>query len=244
MSGNNKKKRLITGLLMLAAFTVILVLMFMPLFPGGKGGTKQNGLNYMDNLYNSISKGSAYYIPQVVKEAEAFKGKNVKLDLNMAVKLSVKPEKLAANAVLLLNAAGAQAKAEGGKVVVSGGLGKIIQSALKDADSMFHNKGEEVSQRYGGANAREMLFSWWAVMSAMEKNLQKQKLFAEALFVDKVQKKAVECAYNYFKIEPLNIGDRWGIVLFSLIFYVVYTMWYGYAVMYLFEGTGFQLEAH
>ncbi len=244
MSSGNKKKRLITGLLMMVAFTVILVLMFLPLFPGGKGGTKQNGLNYMDNLYNSISKGSAYYIPQVIKGSESFVGKAVNLELTMSSTLSLPPGKLAANAAVLLQGAGAQAKAEGGKLTVSGGLGKMVQSALKDADAMFHNKGDEVAKRYGGANAKEMLYSWWATLGAMEKNLKKQELFAEALFVDRVKKKAVECAYNYFKIEPLNIGDRYGIVLFSLIFYVFYTMWYGYAVMYLFEGTGFQLEAH
>ncbi|MFH2128650.1 MAG: hypothetical protein ABIK12_19210 [Pseudomonadota bacterium] len=227
---------------MLVAFTVILVLMFMPLFPGGKGGKNQNGLNYMDSLYNSISKGSAYYIPQVAKEAEAFVGKAVNLELTMSGKLSLPAEKLAANAVLLLQGAGVQAKAEGGKVVVSGGLGKMVQSALKDADAMFHNKGEEVAKRYGGTNAKEMLYTWWATLNAMEKNLKKQALFAEALFVDRVQKKAVECAYNYYKIEPQNIGDRYGIVIFSLVFYVFYTMWYGFAVMYLFEGTGFRLE--
>lgn len=242
MANGNNKKKLITGLLMMVAFTVVLVLMFLPLFPGGKGGNKQNGLNFMDNLYNSISKGSAYYIPQVAKESEAFAGKTVTLELTMSDKLKLPAAKLTANAVLLFKAAGAEAKAEGGKVVVKGGLGKIIQSALKDAEAMFHNKGQEVAQRYGGANAKEMLYTWWAALSAMDKNLKKQKLFAEALFVDKVQKKAVECAYNYYRIEPQKIGDRWGIVLFSLIFYVVYTLWYGYAVMYMFEGSGFRLE--
>ena len=32
-----------------------------------------------------------------------------------------------------------------------------------------------------------------------------------------------------------------GYVLFSLVFYVIYTIWYGYAVMFLFEGLGFRL---
>jgi hypothetical protein len=242
MANRNNKKKLITGLFMMVAFAVVLVLMFLPLFPGGKGGKKQNGLNYMDNLYNSISKGSAYYLPQVVKESVVFAGKTVALELTMSEKLKLPAAKLAANAALLFKTAGVQAKAEGGKVVVKGGLGKIIQSALKDADAMFHNKGQEVGERYGGANAKEMLYTWWATLSAMDKNLKKQKLFAEALFVDKVQKKAVECAYNYYKIEPQNIGDRWGIVVFSLIFYVIYTLWYGYAVMYMFEGGGFRLE--
>ena len=207
MSSGNNKKKLVTGLLMMAAFAVILVLMFVPLFPGGKGGANQNGLNYMDNLYNSISKQSAYYISQVAKQAEAFAGKPVNLEMTISGKLSVPSEKLAANAVLLLEKTGAQAKVEAGKVVASGDLGKMIQSALKDADAMFHNKGGDVSSRYGGKDAKEMLYSWWATLSAVEKNLKKQKLFAEALFVDTVKKKAVECAYNYFKIEPQDIGD-------------------------------------
>ena len=52
----------------------------------------------------------------------------------------------------------------------------------------------------------------------------------------------MECSYNFYKIQPQNIGDRWGIVLFSLIFYVIYTVWYGFSVMYMFEGAGFRLE--
>ena len=57
-----------------------------------------------------------------------------------------------------------------------------------------------------------------------------------------VVKKAVEPSYNYYKIEPRKIGDLWGIVLFSLVFYVVYTMWYGFAIMFMFEGWGMRLE--
>ncbi len=33
-----------------------------------------------------------------------------------------------------------------------------------------------------------------------------------------------------------------GIVIFSLIFYVVYTLWYGFAIMFMFEGWGMRLE--
>jgi hypothetical protein len=56
-----------------------------------------------------------------------------------------------------------------------------------------------------------------------------------------VVKKAVEPSYNYYRIEPQNIGDRWVVVIFSLIFYVVYTLWYGFSIMYIFEGWGMKL---
>ncbi|NIR12585.1 MAG: hypothetical protein GWN86_00960, partial [Desulfobacterales bacterium] len=46
----------------------------------------------------------------------------------------------------------------------------------------------------------------------MEKDLKRQKKFKEAKIVALVVKKAVESSYNYYKIEPQKIGDRWGIV--------------------------------
>ena len=45
-------------------------------------------------------------------------------------------------------------------------------------------------------------------------------------------------------IEAQEIKTRWGTVLFSLVFYVLYTIWYGYGIMYIFEGLGFELAAH
>jgi hypothetical protein len=53
-----------------------------------------------------------------------------------------------------------------------------------------------------------------------------------------VQSKAVETSYNYYGITAENIGDKIGIVLISLVFYVVYTLWYGFGILYLFEGFG------
>ena len=76
----------------------------------------------------------------------------------------------------------------------------------------------------------------------MDKGLKKQKKFKEAKAVALVVKKAVEPSYNYYRIEPQRISDRWGVVLFALIFYVLYTLWYGFAIMFMFEGWGMALE--
>ena len=76
----------------------------------------------------------------------------------------------------------------------------------------------------------------------MEKGLKKQNKIKEAKVVDLVVKKALESSYNYYKIAPQKIGDRFGIVMFSLIFYVVYTIWYGFSIMFMFEGWGLRLE--
>ena len=52
------KREFYSGWGLLASFAAVLALIFMPIFNG------HNGLDYMDDLYNSISKGSAYYIPK------------------------------------------------------------------------------------------------------------------------------------------------------------------------------------
>ena len=56
-----------TGLILMALFAAVFISIFMPLF-GGK-----NGLEYLDNLYNSISKGSAYYIDAVRKDVQTIR---------------------------------------------------------------------------------------------------------------------------------------------------------------------------
>ena len=47
------KKKFYGGAAMMVAFIAILITLFMPIFNG------QNALNYLDALFNSISKGSA-----------------------------------------------------------------------------------------------------------------------------------------------------------------------------------------
>ena len=223
------KKEFFGGLVMFVAFLVVLVIMFSPIFKG------HNGLEYLDNLYNSISKGSAYYIPDVLKETARFKGRSIEVTMDIG------DDKQAQNTGLLFQKGGAFVTVAGTSLQVSGDLGGILANALTDADEMYHNRGETVSQKYG-YNERQVLFNWWNALKAMDKGLTKQEKFKEAKAVDLVVKKGVEPSYNYYTIEPQRITDRMGIVIFSLIFYVVYTLWYGFAIMYMFEGWGMRLE--
>jgi len=92
-----------------------------------------------------------------------------------------------------------------------------------------------------GYEEKRVLYNWWKACAEMDRDLSKQKKFKEAKAVVLMQKKAIECSYNYYKIEPQNIGDRWGTVTFSLLFYVIYTLWYGFAILFMFEGWGLRL---
>ena len=226
----NPKKVLLGGLVMLVIFAAVMVGVFMPLFKG------HNGLDYLDNLYNSISKGSANYLPELSQAAQRFSGRPVKAQLKLS------SETQATRAALLFTGAGAQVQRKGSSLMVSGDLGRVLVASLNDAEAMFRNDDAALVKRYPGQNERAMLYAWWLSFQALQKDLNRQKAFAQAKFVQTVQAKAVEMAYNYYGIEPESIGERWVVVALSLLFYVVYTLWYGYGVMYLFEGSGFRME--
>lgn len=223
------KKKFSLGAGMLVAFTVVLVLIFMPLLEGGK-----NGLDYLDSLYNSISKGSAYYIPAVKEESAAFKGNTIE------VTLTLEDDKQAAQAAQLFEKSGATATVAGAQLTVSGDLGQVLASCLDDADAMYNNDGKKVQARYG-FEGRRALYTWWMAFKSMDKALKKQGKFKEAKIVATVTKKAVESSYNFYTIEPVKITGKLGMVIFSLTFYVLYTLLYGFAIMFLFEGWGMKL---
>jgi len=225
------RKRFSAGLAMMIGFVVVLVLIFLPIYSG------QNGLNYLDSLYNSISKGSAYYIPAVGEEIRAAEAGPVSVTLTMA------DETQARQAAMLFDHAGRDVRTvvNASQLKVEGDLGKILQSCLADADLMYHNQGDKLREIYP-YDERRVLYNWHQSLIAMEKDLKQQKKFQQAKLVSLIDQKAVECAYNYYTIEPKKISDAFGVVLFSLLFYVIYTLWYGFAVMYLFEGWGLRLE--
>jgi hypothetical protein len=38
------------------------------------------------------------------------------------------------------------------------------------------------------------------------------------------------------------VSDRWGLMSLMLVFYVLYTLWWGYAILYLFAGLGLSMK--
>ena len=76
---SKQKKMKNRGIVMLATFFGLLVFIFSPVFPG-----KVNGLDYMDNLFNTISKGSSYFIPATITEIEQYAGKMINVKFALA----------------------------------------------------------------------------------------------------------------------------------------------------------------
>ena len=176
------KKKFILGLAMMVTFVVVLIIFFSPVFNG------KNGLEYLDDLYNSISKGSAYYIPKLREDVQVYAGSTVEMTL------SLKSADQARQTALLFEKAGAMINVSDSKLKVSGDLGAILQSCLEDSDSMYLNDGQKLSTRYG-YDERQVMYNWWTASKEMDNDLKKQMKFKAADMVATVEYMAFETVY-------------------------------------------------
>lgn len=222
------------GFILIASFFAVLVAIFMPLFPGVHGG-KVNGLDYLDNFFNQLSKGSAYYIDQQLEKVKKVAGQE------FATSMKMKTPEEAATTAKLFTVNGFAAKVEDVKVSVKGDFGAMLTVMLKDADLMYHNDGAAIAAKYG-IDERLALNAWYLALTAMEKDLTKTKQFDQAKLVKNCMTKAIEPAYNYYKVEAKSVKAEMFMLIAALAFYVIYTMWYGFGLLFLFEGMGIKLE--
>ncbi len=220
------KTALSKGAFLALTFFGVLFLIFMPIFGDGK-----NGLVFSDDMFNKLSKGSSYFIPAVMKSNERFMNTEFKIQFKMD------KEKQVQNAIKVLTVAGATVEASGSELKLSGNLGKLMANALKDSDEMYKNNGKAVRDRYG-IEEKEVMVTWWNIMKPLDKAFKKEGKIEEAKLVSDVMKKAVETSHNFYGIEAQKVTEKAGIMTGLLVFYVVYTMWWGFAIYYLFEGLG------
>ncbi len=217
------------GALFAITFIGVLIAIFSPLFNG------QNGLQFADDSFNKLAKGSSYFIPKVAKSVESFTGKS------FASSITLDKTEDADNIAKIFSASGASVEKNGTALKISGDLGAVLQSALRDADNMYHNNGKAVSDRYN-MDEKKALQSWWMALSKTEKNLKKEKMLSEAKIISDVMKKGIEPGYNFYQIDANKVSEHAGMMSGLLVFYVFYTMWWGYAIFYLFDGFGLTMK--
>lgn len=226
------KKNFVLGAVMLVGFSVVLGFMFTPSFGG------RNAFHASDELFNSISKGSTYYIPDVLEGVAEYDGSRFQVTV-LKEDTAFVPE---ASTILTSNGLDNRVDADGA-LRYSGDTGALMRAALADADSMFHNDGASLSAKYG-LEAKQAMYVWWKLLKETKADLDRQKAFAEATFLEeKVLKRGVEVGYNYYGIEGRKASEEWAMLTFALVFYVVYTLWFGYSIFFLFEGLGLRMTA-
>jgi hypothetical protein len=230
----SKKGAFTIGLLMAISFFIILFLMFSEIFPG-PAGKKTNGLDWADDLFNKLSKGSSYFIPKLKETNKKFMGR----PFTATIKIPKAEEADRINK--LFTQAGARVNVQGEALTIEGDLGRTMEVILRDSDDMFNNQGQKLVTLYG-YDEKEVMKNWWTALSNMDKFFKKNLKIEEAKLVSEVSKKGLEPSYNFYKVESQRVADRAGIMTFLLVFYVFYTMWWGYAIFYLFEGFGLTMK--
>lgn len=220
------------GLALLASFFVLFYFMLMPLLPG-EGGKRLTLLQYADEVFNELSKGSSYFIPEVREGAERMVGENVEL----SVKLD-RPALLPLMENLLRKAGAEKLEISGERIGFSGDLGKILLAATDDSDLLYLNEGGQVSAKYGVADPCEVAVAWWHLLDPCVLELQKIGKIAEANAVTRTLTRAIEPANNFYGIRPAHMSGHILLVCALLAFYLCYTLWYGFGIYELFDGIG------
>lgn len=225
-----KSMKLALGIILLAVFTLILFLIFMPIFGGG-----QNGLAYSDNFFNSLAKGSSNHLADMRKLAQTLVGTTFVAQIKMTDAAQAKETEI------LYRQAGAQAEVAGPNLKISGDLGKVLLQAVEDADCLFNEQGGKLAAQYH-YDPKKVLKNWWYSFSKLGADMTKQKKFNLAKAIAEVQARALEPGYNFAGIAPYKVSDKAFLLSVMLAFYIFYTLFYGFGIYELFEGLGLQME--
>ncbi|MBF0538194.1 MAG: hypothetical protein HQL03_08080 [Nitrospirae bacterium] len=217
------------GLIIAMCFLGLLFLIFSPVFGDGR-----NGLVYADDMFNKLAKGSSHFIPALLA------GNQKNQDKTISVTFSMDKAEEAELAGKLITTAGVKAVVDKGAISMEGSLGKLIGAVLEDSELMFQNDADKIKSRYEQPG-KVVMKAWWGALSKMVKKLEKDGKINEAKAINNVVKKAVEPAYNFYGIQPQNVSDKILLMIALLVFYVFYTIMWGYAIFFMFEGLGLSM---
>ncbi len=160
----------------------------------------------------------------------------------MTVKLETSRERERPDDRNFWPAAGADARTASPELQIKGEPGRCsCPRSCRTPTICTRTTATKLVDRYG-VDEKEAMASWWNVLTVMDKELKKQGKIDEAKIVSDVMKKAVEPAYNYYKIDAQKVTDKAVIMTGLLVFYVVYTMWWGFAIFYMFDGIGLTMK--
>ena len=217
------KKQFTVGIVLAVTFLILLLMIYTRVFFSVDG---KSLVNYTDQMFVSVSKGSVYFIPAMMKEMDQQVGK----PLDITIKGNEE-------AALLFQKAGAKVEQKDGRLMIKGDLGQILGAALKDADLVFKGEDKELRDRYG-YTGKEVIRSWWVSLKAMEKAFEKAKKFDRIEILKSVRVKALEPAFNFYGIDAASVSDHALGIAGFVVGYVLYTIWWGFAIFFVCEGIG------
>jgi len=221
------KKEFTLGAVLTVTFFVLLFIMHTTNVISIKG---KSLVHYTDEMFVSVSKGSVYFIPELVKIADEYVG----IPLDVKIK---KNEKVA----LLFEKVNAGVELKDGDLKIKGDLGEILKNVLNDADAVFKGEDKRLYDRYGYAG-KEIIHQWWLSLKEIEGVYKKFKKFDEIKSLETLRIKALEPAFNFFDVEAASASQHALGISAIIVFYVIYTVWWGYAIYFLSEGVGLLMK--
>lgn len=134
-----KRGSFLLGLGLLVGFFVVLFVMFLPIY----GEQRENFLAFCDRNFNKLAKGSAYFIPTLKRDLEAFPSTEIMTKIQ-AKRGNETQDVVEARIKLMIRLLGkAQINYEivGTEIQIKGDLKNLLREALEDADHMYWNRG-------------------------------------------------------------------------------------------------------
>jgi hypothetical protein len=215
------------GIVGLVSFAVVFLAWFRPDQEG------RTGLRQADDLFNRLSKGSACHIPALRHEAASLGERGFLCYVEAPA-----PGDAARIASLARRGQAAVELAEHG-VHVRGRLQLLAAALLDDAEMLFAGQERELSAKYGGLmGAKEVVYHWWLICEPVYKAYISKGDIPASNLTSALRTRACEPAYNFAGIPPTPVADAAWPLAGLLGFYVLYTVWYGFSIMFLCEGLG------
>lgn len=226
------KKEALKGLLLLLSFAAMFAVIMAPVFKNDEGEPR-TGLEYADGVFNALSKGSSWFIPEVREAIKPLADKRFNIAIDQA------DPGFESLALLILKKSGLEASVSpDGKIAIAGRLGDLLTSAVNVSELLYENNGAAVSELYDENSPATVARVWWRILAPMVKTLQKSGDLASANAVDLVVRKALEPGNNFYGIRPYKVLEHIPLITFLLTFYVLYAIWYGFGITGLFAGIG------
>ncbi len=226
-------KSFVKGMLLLLTFGVMCTVMLFPVLQN-EYGNRMTGLEYADSVFNSLSKGSSYFVPQVRESVQEVKGRAV------SVSVPLKHE-LGEAMVRAYESIGAEARIEGQRLLVRGDLGAILDAVTDVGDRLYFNDTKTVEGRFHQP-ALLVARAFWHSLNPAIKALQRQGRIEDAKVVDQVLRRVLEPGNNFYSVPVARVSDHVLLIVVMLAFYIIYTLWYGFGIMELFQGIGLSLH--
>jgi hypothetical protein len=222
------RKKFWVGVSGLILFSMILGFWLSP------WGHHRSGLERVDQLFNQLAKNSTYFIPNALNLAPKFEGKTV--DFGITSRWPGDDARMAQ--IIQTNLFSAVLLGDG-RMRIKGDLGKMGLAASMDAGLLFKGQESDLRVKYG-VNGKEAVYYWWVAFEGLTRRLIQENRSSEADYTRFLTTRVLEPAYNFAGIETRSIEENIWTVAFFLGFYLLYTLLYGFSILFLFEGLGIQ----